>query len=51
MGFGSSINFSILPGGQSDLGIFATAAIKPEPPSSESESEDVITDDAMGVRF
>jgi hypothetical protein len=33
------------------MGIFSSHPIKAEPPSSESESEEFMTDDAVGIRL
>jgi hypothetical protein len=43
---GSSINFSILP-----AEVFRNREVKLEPTSSESESEELTTDDGMGMRL
>ncbi|KAG1752536.1 uncharacterized protein EDB91DRAFT_1243295 [Suillus paluster] len=45
--FGTSINFSILPGGPAESPFRALRAIKTEPFSSESESDGVAADDSV----
>lgn len=47
VGFTSSINFSILPGGPINAIAFPSSArkVKQEPLSSESESDEVVDDD------